>query len=85
MITPEETGFVQVSASSRAGVPSGKKRFPFAQEDWVDEKQNLIRKPVLEHIGVSVELPQRMIKPLYFSDWSLSGPATLLWTLHRSV
>ena len=47
MMTPKKAAFVIVSASSRGALPS-KEPFPFAQQDWIEEQQNLIRKPLLD-------------------------------------
>jgi hypothetical protein len=48
MRTPEDTAFVLVSASPLGGGPVRKETFPFAQQDWIDEQQDLVRKPVFE-------------------------------------
>ena len=44
--------------------PVGKKTFPFAQQDWIDEQQNLIRKPLLEqHRCQRRTAPEDQVRP----------------------
>ena len=44
---PEDKAFVLASSKERGGVPS-ERSVSFAQQDWIDDQQDLIRKAVFE-------------------------------------
>jgi hypothetical protein len=48
---PEGKAFVLASASARAEVPSAKIALSYAQQDWIDEQHDLIRKAMFSPLG----------------------------------
>jgi hypothetical protein len=45
---PVGVAVVLASSHARAGVPSAKMRFPRAEQHWIDEQYDLVRKAVFE-------------------------------------